>query len=133
MNRRVVVFFCNWSNYPGLKLSDPQVEEADAYKKYMVSMCSGRISPELILEAFSNGAWGVFITACPVDKCEHNANYKTCGRIALLKNMLMQMGVNPNRLRLEWVDKGEVNKFEKAVSTFMDDIKELGPVTFQSA
>ena len=45
----------------------------------------------------------------------------------------MQMGVNPNRLRLEWVDKGEVTKFEKAVSTFMDDIKELGPVTFQSA
>jgi coenzyme F420-reducing hydrogenase delta subunit len=131
MNKRVVVFFCNWSIYPGLKLSDLPIEELDAYKKYMVSMCSGRISPELILEAFSSGAWGVFITACPVDKCEHDANYKTCGRVALLKNMLLQMGVNPNRLHLEWVDKGEVALFEKAVSEFINNIKEMGPVSFR--
>ncbi|MFC1569184.1 hydrogenase iron-sulfur subunit [bacterium] len=131
MNKRIVVFFCNWSNYPGLKLSDPCVEDQDAYKKYMVSMCSGRISPELILEAFSHGAWGVFITACPIDQCEHDANYKTCGRIALLKNILIQLGIEPNRLRLEWVDKGEVQVFQKSVTAFMDEIKALGPISYQ--
>jgi len=131
MNKRIVVFFCNWSNYPGLKLSDPCVEDADSYKKYMVSMCSGRISPELILDAFSHGAWGVFITACPVDKCEHAANYKTTGRIALLKHMLLQLGIDPKRLRMEWVDKGEVEVFRKSVNAFMDEIREMGPISLQ--
>ena len=128
MNAKAVVFYCNWSTYPGLQLSHMADPEEDAQKKLLVSMCSGRISPELILEAFYNGAWGVMITACPVDKCEHDGNYKTVGRISLLKTMLEQLGLDSNRLKLEWIDKGEVAKLQSTTKGFMTEIEAMGPV-----
>jgi F420-non-reducing hydrogenase iron-sulfur subunit len=131
MNPKAVVFYCNWSNYPGLKLSESCLEKKDMEKKLLVSMCSGRISPELILEAFSRGVWGVLITACPKDKCEHDGNYKTCGRVSLLKMMIQQMDIDSKRLKLEWVDKGEVQKFQESVNLFMKEIEALGPIRLQ--
>ena len=128
MNAKAVIFFCNWSAYPGLQLSQNPLEKADPGHKMMVSMCSGRISPEIILEAFKKGAWGVLITACPEDKCEHDGNYRTYGRIVLLKIMLRQMGMDSERLRLAWIDKGEAAKLQDAINTFMGDVEKLGPV-----
>jgi coenzyme F420-reducing hydrogenase delta subunit len=131
MSPKAVVFYCNWSNYPGLKLSESCLEKKDTEKRLLVSMCSGRISPELILEAFSRGIWGVLITACPKDQCEHDGNYKTCGRITLLKTMIQQMDIDSKRLKMEWVDKGEVQKFQESVDLFMKDIETLGPIQLQ--
>ncbi|MFH1941808.1 MAG: hydrogenase iron-sulfur subunit [bacterium] len=128
MNPKTVVFFCNWSAYPGLQLSQNPFEKPDLDHKLMVSMCSGRISPELILEAFRRGAWGVLITACPKDKCEHDGNYKTYGRIALLKTMLQQIGVDSSRLQLEWIDKGEAAKLQGTIQSFTKMISQLGPL-----
>jgi len=127
MNAKAVVFYCNWSAYPGFQFSQSLLERPELGQKLLVSMCSGRISPELILEAFYRGAWGVMVTACPPDKCEHDGNYKTVARIALLKKMLGQFRLNPERLRLEWIDKGESAKLKGAVDTFMGEIREIGP------
>jgi len=127
MNQKTIIFCCNWSSFPGMKLSKMTFEGLDTSYRIIVNMCSGRVSPELILEAFKNGAWGVMITACPEDQCEHGGNMKTCGRISLLKNMLPNLGVEAERLRLEWIDKEEVVKFKQAVDTFIGDIKALGP------
>ena len=109
-------------------MSENLLEQSELSSKLLVSMCSGRISPELILEAFRKGAWGVLITACPEDKCEHAGNFKTSGRIALLKTMLEQIGVDAHRLKLEWVDKGEAAKLKTAIDSFVDEMKRLGPV-----
>jgi len=128
MSVKTVVFFCNWSAYPGMQMSLNPLVEVNNKNKMFVSMCSGRISPELVLGAFNKGAWGVLITACPVDKCEHYGNYKTFGRIALLKAMLQQMGVESERLRLEWIDKGESAKLKSTMDTFVNEMEALGPV-----
>jgi F420-non-reducing hydrogenase iron-sulfur subunit len=125
---KAVIFFCNWSNYPGPQLSEWDFGESNTEAKMMVSMCSGRISPELIMEIFSRGAWGVMIAACPADQCEHDGNYRTCGRVSLLKKMFQQLGLESERLRLTWIDKGEVVAFEKAVEAFVDDVQKLGPL-----
>ncbi len=129
MNTKAVVFYCNWSAYPGFQFSQSLLEKPELDRKLLVSMCSGRISPELILEAFYRGAWGVMVTACPPDKCEHNGNYKTVARITLLKKMLSQFGFDPNRLKLEWIDKGEASKLKGAVDTFMGEIRKIGPAS----
>jgi len=129
MNIKTVIFYCNWSTYPGLQLSRFNNHQPETQHKYLVSMCSGRISPELILQTFQKGVGGVLIAACPQDACEHDGNYKTIGRVALLKMMLRQMGINPNRLKLEWIDKGEAAKLNQAVNSFTEEINKLGPVT----
>lgn len=130
MKTKTVVFYCNWSTYPGLQFSRILSQQTDNQHKFLVSMCSGRISPELILQTFQKGVSGVLITACPEEKCEHDGNYKTVGRITLLKMMLYQIGINPDRLRLEWVDKGESAKLQQIVNNFVDDINNLGPIVY---
>ena len=129
MSAKTVIFFCNWSSYPGLQLSQPNTDPQKDNQKLLVSMCSGRVSPELIIQSFKHGAWGVMVTACPPDSCEHDGNYRTVGRISLLKNMLDQLGYDPDRLRLEWIDKGEAQKLEQSIKLFEMDIEKLGPVS----
>lgn len=132
MNPSAVIFSCNWSTYPGLQLSRSYLEQSKPEYKVIINMCSGRISPELILETFKNGAWGIMIASCPDDKCEHDGNYKTRRRVILLKRTLEQFGIEPQRLKLEWIDKGEVGKFQKSADDFVSEIKSLGPVNLSA-
>ena len=128
MKPKAVIFYCNWSSSPGLQLSQSLLEDDTNGNKMLVSMCSGRLSPEIVLNAFEKGAWGVMITACPPDKCEHDANYKTYARVSLLKTLIHQLGIDSKRLKFEWVDKGEAAKLKNVVDTFVKDLEQLGPL-----
>ena len=128
MKEKAVIFYCNWTSFPGLQLSQSALGENNSGQQLLVSMCSGRLTPEIILQAFDKGAWGVMVTACPPEKCEHDANYKTLARVSLLKTLIHQMGIESNRLQFEWVDKGEAGKLKNVVDTFVDEIKQLGPL-----
>jgi len=128
MNPKAVIFSCNWSSYPGLQLSENPLEKPASDHTIVINMCSGRISPELILDTFKNGAWGVLIASCPEDKCEHDGNYKTRRRVLLLKKTMEQFGIDSNRLKLEWIDKGEAAKLKKAIGDFVKEMEKLGPV-----
>ena len=130
MNPRTIIFSCNWSSYPGLQLSENPLEPVPEDHKLIINMCAGRISPELIIDAFKNGAWGVMIASCPTDKCEHDGNYKTQRRVLLLKKTLEQFGIDANRLKLEWIDKGEAAKLKQAIDKFVSEMNKLGPINF---
>lgn len=121
---KITAFCCNWSVQPGLRLSDYQEEE----DKTIVTMCTGRVGPELVMQAFEYGAWGVLICACSLGECKHNANYKTLRRTLLLKRMLYQLNIEPERVRIEWIDTDEVGKLQNALNGFYDEIKKLGPI-----
>ncbi len=123
---KVMVFCCNWSTYPGLKLSRLP-ESDDGSPDPVITMCVGRLDPELILETFSRGAWGVLVAGCPPDECEHDGNYKTRRRIMLLKNTLEQFNIEPERLALEWVSTGESAKLKKLMDDFTERMARLGP------
>jgi len=91
-------------------------------------MCSGTIAPEYILEAFQKGADGVFIGGCHPGDCHYQSgNYKTMRRVILAKRLLSQLGVSPQRLRLEWVSAAEGQQFAQVVTDFVTEVKELGP------
>ncbi|OGD74738.1 MAG: hypothetical protein A2Y64_08870 [Candidatus Coatesbacteria bacterium RBG_13_66_14] len=125
---KVLVFCCNWSTYPGFQLSRLGEGDEGDREPIIITMCTGRLDPELILEAFSRGAWGVFVAGCPPDECEHNGNYKTRRRILLLKKTLGPLGVEPERLALEWVSTGESAKLAKLVGDFTARVAQLGPL-----
>ncbi len=130
MNPRTIIFSCNWSSYPGLQLSENPLESVPEDHKLIINMCAGRISPELIIDAFKNGAWGVMIASCPIDKCEHDGNYKTRRRVLLLKKTLEQFGIDASRIILEWIDKDESAKLKKAIDQFVIEMSKLGPINF---
>ena len=90
-------------------------------------MCSGRIEPTFILHAFVKGADGVMVAGCHPGDCHYNSgNYKTRRRMALLQNMLTQFGIEPERLRLEWISAAEAPQFQSKVNDFIDEVTKLG-------
>jgi coenzyme F420-reducing hydrogenase delta subunit/formate hydrogenlyase subunit 6/NADH:ubiquinone oxidoreductase subunit I len=124
---KAIVFCCNWSVFPGMQLSESPSLIKTPYG-VIVSMCSGRVTPELILDAFNGGAWGVMVAGCPPEECDHDGNYKTRRRLVLLKNVLKELNINPKRVKLEWFSTGESAKLEGAISDFIKELEKLGPV-----
>jgi len=125
--KKLVVFACNWSMFPGMQLSESPILVKTQYG-IIVSMCSGRVAPELVLNAFEEGAWGVMVAGCPPEECDHGGNYKTRRRLVLLKNVLKELNIDPKRIKLEWFSTGESAKLELEISNFVKELDKLGPI-----
>jgi F420-non-reducing hydrogenase iron-sulfur subunit len=91
-------------------------------------MCSGRIDPTFVLSAFKWGADGVLITGCHPGDCHYvKGNFMMERRFEFLKQALNQLGIEPERLRLEWISAGEGEKFAALIRDAARKIRELGP------
>lgn len=93
-------------------------------------MCSGRVDLEFILRAFSNGMDGVFIGGCRLNECNYltHGNYDALNTVLLCKRILAHIGLNPERLSIEFMSSGEGIRFTAAVDDFCKKIKNLGPL-----
>jgi coenzyme F420-reducing hydrogenase delta subunit/Fe-S-cluster-containing hydrogenase component 2 len=93
-------------------------------------MCSGRVDLEFVLRAFSNGMDGVFIGGCRLNECNYitHGNYDALNMVLLSKRILAYVGLNPERLRIEFMSSGEGNIFTEVVDDFSKQIRELGPL-----
>ncbi|KYK29310.1 coenzyme F420-reducing hydrogenase [Thermoplasmatales archaeon SG8-52-1] len=125
--KKLVVFACNWSMFPGLQLSQSPTLVKTPYG-IIVSMCSGRVAPELILNAFEEGAWGVLVAGCPPEECDHDGNYKTRRRLILLKNILKELNIDSRRIKLEWFSTNESAKLQNVINDFMKELEKMGPI-----
>jgi F420-non-reducing hydrogenase iron-sulfur subunit len=125
---RIVGFCCNWCAYAGADLAGVSRLQYPSNLRMIRLMCSGAVAPVYILEAFQRGADGVFIGGCHPRDCHYmEGNYKTLRRILLLKKLLPQFGIEPERLKLEWVSAAEGQRFAQVVTDFTLEIKKLGP------
>jgi NADH-quinone oxidoreductase subunit E len=93
-------------------------------------MCSGRVDPAHIFRAFSNGLDAVFIGGCHLNDCHYvtHGNYDALAMVYIGKKLLEHIGLNPERLRLEWVSAGEGIRFASIMNEFVPGIEKLGPL-----
>jgi F420-non-reducing hydrogenase iron-sulfur subunit len=93
-------------------------------------MCTGRVDLAFILRAFSNGADGVFIGGCWPGECHYitEGNYLALSMMHLCRKLLERIGVNPERLKLEWISAAEGVRFAEVINDFSKKLKELGPL-----
>jgi F420-non-reducing hydrogenase iron-sulfur subunit len=93
-------------------------------------MCSGRVDLKFVLRAFSNGSDGVFIGGCHLGECNYitEGNYHALTMVLLCKKILEHIGVNPERLRLEWCSSSEGNLFADLMNEFGKKVRGLGPL-----
>lgn len=126
---KVVAFMCNWCSYAGADSAGISRMQSPANILPIRVMCSGRVSPEMILRAFRSGADGVLVLGCHIGDCHYiNANHRTVKRVPLLRNLLSYVGINPDRLRLDWVSSAEAPKFARVTTEFVETIQDLGPI-----
>ncbi len=93
-------------------------------------MCSGRVDLEFVLRAFSNGIDGVFIGGCRLNECNYitHGNYRALNMVLLCRKIMEHIGLNPERLRIEFMSSGEGILFTKVMNDFGKKVKELGPL-----
>ena len=124
----IVGFCCNWCSYAGADLAGISRIQYPPNLRMIRVMCSGAVDPALIMEALRRGADGVFIGGCHPGDCHYMAgNYKTLRKITLLRSLLPQLGIEPQRVRLEWVSAAEGQRFAQVVTDFIGEVKKLGP------
>ena len=127
---KIVCFLCKWCTYAGADLAGTSRMKYSPNGIAIKTLCSSRIDPQHILLAFKKGTDGVFIGGCHPGDCHYQTgNYKTRRRVLLLKRQLEQFGIEPERLRLEWISASEGRKFARVMNEFIDEMRELGPIT----
>ena len=93
-------------------------------------MCSGRVDLEFILRSFSNGADGVFIGGCRLNECNYitHGNYDALSNVFLCKKILEHIGLNPDRLKIEFMSSGDGMILVEHINAFCKEVKEIGPL-----
>lgn len=125
---RIVGFCCNWCAYAGADLAGVSRIQYPPNIRIVRVMCTGRIDPVFILDAFNRGADGVLVAGCHPGECHYiSGNLYARRRVSMLKKLLEIMGIDPKRLRLEWVSASEGGKFADVIRNFVEEVRELGP------
>ena len=126
---RIVAFFCNWCTYTAADLAGVSRLKYAPNVRVIRLMCSGRVDPQFILDALSRGADGVLIGGCHLGDCHYvEGNYKTLRRFEMLRRVLTGMGIEPGRVRLEWISASEGEKVKKVVNEMVAEVQKLGPL-----
>jgi F420-non-reducing hydrogenase iron-sulfur subunit len=126
---KIIGFLCNWCSYTGADLAGVSRIKSAPNVRVIRTMCSGRVDPTFILKAFQLGADGVIVMGCHLGDCHYQeGNYKTIRRIPFLKRLIRDFGIDPRRLRLEWVSASEGDRFAKIVNEMTEEIRKLGPL-----
>jgi heterodisulfide reductase subunit A len=114
---KIVAFCCNWCSYAGADFAGVSRLQYPPAVRIIRTMCSGRVHPKFILHAFEGGAGQVLVSGChPPGECHYvSGNLRAQARIEKLKPKLAKKGIDPGRLRLEWISATEGKIFQRVI------------------
>jgi F420-non-reducing hydrogenase iron-sulfur subunit len=125
---KIVAFLCKWCSSAGSDLAGVSRMQYPSNVVPITVMCSGSVSPLYIMSAFTKGADGVLVSGCHPGDCHYiKGNYYARRRIALVKEMLEYIGLEPERFQMSWVSAAEGTKYTKIIIDFVNTLKPLGP------
>lgn len=126
---KIVAFLCNWCSYRAADLAGTARLKYQPNVRMMRVMCSGRVDPAFVMKAFALGADGVMIAGCHPGECHYiEQNYKAMRRYALLLHTLRSIGIEDERLRLQWASAAEGSQLAGAINEMVEQVRQLGPL-----
>ncbi len=125
---KIVAFCCNWCSYGGADSAGMGRFQQPASTRIIRVMCSGRIDPLHVFNAFLEGADAVLVTGCHIGDCHYvNGNDKTRIKFKYLENVVRELGIEKERLQLNWISASEGEKFANFIRDVTEQIKKIGP------
>ncbi|NJD78748.1 MAG: hydrogenase iron-sulfur subunit [Candidatus Methanoperedens sp.] len=125
----VIGFLCHWCSYAAADLAGSLRLQYPTNLRNIRVLCTGRVNPSFIIEALRRGADGVLVAGCRLGECHYTiGNYCALQRMDVLGKLLVGLGFDERRLRIEWIAASEGEKFSRAVRDFVKQLKEIGPI-----
>ncbi len=129
----IIGFCCNWCSYRAADSAGSGRLKYPPNIRLIRLMCSGRLDPTFVFQAFAGGADGVLVSGCHPGDCHYvDQNYKTQSRFVLMRRMLAQMGIEPGRIKLLWASAAEGTIFAAEVTKFVEEVRALGPLNWNA-
>jgi len=131
---KIIAFCCNWCAYAGADLAGVSRIQYPPNLRIIRAMCSGRVKTEMVIKALYYGADGVLVLGCHIGDCHYQTgNHRVKKRIAVLKRLLGYLGIDPRRVRLDWVSASEGSRFAQIVTEITEEMRKLGPLSLKEA
>ena len=129
---RIVGFLCNWCSYAGADLAGTSRIHYPQNLRIIRVPCSGRVDPLFVVKAFQDGADGVMVLGCHPGDCHYQqGNYFAQRRYALMHRLLEFIGIETERVFVEWISASEGKKFADVVTAFTERVRALGPAAIK--
>ena len=126
---KILGFLCNWCAYAGADLAGVSRFQYPTNIRVIRVMCSGRVDPVHIFNAFKKEIDGVAVLGCHPGDCHYQTgNLEAENKMKMTKKVIEKVGIDSNRLYLDWVSAAEGKRFSEVVSEFTDTIRDLGPI-----
>ena len=131
---RIVAFLCNWCAYTGADLAGTSRLQYPPNVRAIRVMCTGGVDPIYVIKALLEGADGVLIGGCHPGDCHYQSgNLKARRRVAILRSILEQLGLDPDRVWLRWISASEGKLFADTIKEMVEELKEKGPNPMREA
>ncbi len=125
---KIIAFLCNWCSYAGADLAGTSRIQYPTNVRIIRLMCSGALDPLYVYRSLLEGADGVLIGGCHPGDCHYtNGNYKARRRVAVLKKILQELGLEEDRVWLRWISASEGQRFAETIKEMVGEIKSKGP------
>ncbi len=125
---KVIAFLCKWCSSSAADLAGVSRMKYPDNVITIETPCSGRVDPNYIFDSLIEGADGVIVAGCHPGDCHYVVgNYKTLKRMFLVMELAKQLGIEEERIRLEWISSAEAKKFVTVMSEFIEKLKHLPP------
>jgi len=125
---RIVAFLCNWCAYTGADLAGTSRLQYPPNVRAIRVMCSGGVDPIYVIKALLEGADGVLIGGCHPGDCHYQSgNLKARRRVAILRGILEELGLDPDRVWLRWISASEGKLFADTITEMVQVLKDKGP------
>jgi len=129
---KIVAFLCTWCSYTGADTAGIARLKSPANIRAIRVPCSGRVSPELVMRAFDEGADGVLVLGCHIGECHYETgNHRTAKRMPIVKELMSFVGLEAERLHLDWVSASEGERYARIATEFTAAVATLGPVAWR--
>jgi F420-non-reducing hydrogenase iron-sulfur subunit len=125
---KIIAFLCNWCSYAGADLAGTSRIQYPPNVRIIRLMCSGALDPLYVFRALVAGVDGVLIGGCHPGDCHYSdGNYKARRRVAVIKGVLREMGLDEERVMLRWISASEGQRFAETVEEMVEKVKAKGP------
>ena len=126
---KILGFLCNWCAYAGADLAGVSRNQYPPNMRVIRVMCSGRVDPLFVLKSFKHGIDGVAVLGCHPGDCHYQTgNYEAENKMRMTKRVLEKIGIEPERLYLDWVSAAEGRRFSEVITAFTTKIQRVGPI-----